>query len=258
MTDIFEEDKFVKFFVVSDVHSGYTEMKKALDDAGFDPNNHDHLFVSCGDNFDRLDESQRVLNYLMSLPRKILVRGNHEDLMQNLFVTRDPHSHDYHNGTVKTIDDLAPNILSTYRRIGQVEKLLTPLFDQMVDYFETEHYIFVHSWLPTTFDFEKRRNVIMNDWRNADKEEWEDARWGNPFVLARETGNPTGKTIVFGHWHTSWMWNIKTGCGEFAKSSIFDPVIDTDDNYIGIDACVAYSGKVNCIVLEDNLREGSL
>ena len=45
-----------KYFVCGDVHSFYTYLKEALDNAGFDLNNDDHVFVSCGDLFDRGDE----------------------------------------------------------------------------------------------------------------------------------------------------------------------------------------------------------
>ena len=45
-----------KFFVTSDIHSGYTPLKKALDEKGFDPNNETHWLVVCGDCFDRLGE----------------------------------------------------------------------------------------------------------------------------------------------------------------------------------------------------------
>ena len=34
-----------KFFVTSDIHSFYTPLKKALDEAGFDPNNKEHLTI---------------------------------------------------------------------------------------------------------------------------------------------------------------------------------------------------------------------
>ena len=36
-------------FVVSDIHGHYTEMKKALEEAGFCEEKDDHVFVSCGD-----------------------------------------------------------------------------------------------------------------------------------------------------------------------------------------------------------------
>ena len=42
-----------KLFVVSDVHSFYNHLIKALNEKGFDKNNPDHWFVSCGDLLDR-------------------------------------------------------------------------------------------------------------------------------------------------------------------------------------------------------------
>lgn len=38
-----------KYFVVSDVHSYYKELMKALNENGFDKDNPSHVFVSCGD-----------------------------------------------------------------------------------------------------------------------------------------------------------------------------------------------------------------
>ena len=43
-------------FVVADVHSFYDEMIAALDGAGFDPANPDHIFVCLGDLLDRGDK----------------------------------------------------------------------------------------------------------------------------------------------------------------------------------------------------------
>ena len=36
-----------KYFVVADIHSFYDEFMKALNDAGFDINNEDHILISC-------------------------------------------------------------------------------------------------------------------------------------------------------------------------------------------------------------------
>ena len=71
----------IKFFCFSDVHSHYSYLKEALDKAGFDPNNKNHWIISCGDELDRGDESKQVIEYLLSLPRKIIIRGNHTDLV---------------------------------------------------------------------------------------------------------------------------------------------------------------------------------
>ena len=96
-----------KFFVTSDIHSFCTPLKKALDKKGFDPNNEDHWLVVCGDVFDRGDESKEVLYFLMSLERKILVKGNHEWLLEQCVneISRGvvPGRHHFSNGTIKTI-----------------------------------------------------------------------------------------------------------------------------------------------------------
>ena len=42
-----------KIFAVSDIHNEYDALIDALNEAGFDENNPDHLLVSIGDAFDR-------------------------------------------------------------------------------------------------------------------------------------------------------------------------------------------------------------
>lgn len=50
-------------FAVSDIYSHYTLLKAALDQAGFDPKDPNHLLVCCGDSFDRGTENEAVLKY---------------------------------------------------------------------------------------------------------------------------------------------------------------------------------------------------
>lgn len=95
-------------FTVSDIHSFYTPMKKALDEAGFEPGDPNSLLVVCGDLFDRGNESQRVLDYMLSVPNKVLVKGNHSTLFQDFIERGYPLSYDWHNGTADTILSLAP------------------------------------------------------------------------------------------------------------------------------------------------------
>ena len=96
----------MKLFCVSDVHSFYTPLKKALDEAGFEKDNPSHYLVSCGDAFDRGSESEEVLHFLMSLERKILVKGNHDSLLEELCMREFPYNHDISNGTVRTVNSL--------------------------------------------------------------------------------------------------------------------------------------------------------
>ena len=138
-----------KFFVVSDIHSFYTPLKKALDEKGFDPNNEDHWLVVCGDAFDRGPESEEVLHFLMQLERKILIRGNHEDLLEECCMREFAYSHDNSNGTRKTIQDIGGmGYGRPFDECCQITLNKTQAYrDQLVNYFETQNYIFVHGCL---------------------------------------------------------------------------------------------------------------
>ena len=244
-----------KLFVTSDTHGYYVPLRKSLDEAGFDPNNKNHWLISCGDCFDRGPDSVKLLKYLMSLERKILIKGNHDILLKDLCEREFPYSHDKHNGTTRTVQDIsgkhsaydfaeACNI--TLKKTKRYRELL-------VNYFETRNYIFVHSWIPT--NVEDNTLTWMENWRNANDVEWEKAMWGNPFRRWQEGLNKTGKTIVFGHWHCSTGHSIASDgqISEFEDDAIWEPFIH--DNIIGIDRCTAYTGEVNVLVLEDDFLE---
>lgn len=256
----------MKYFVVSDVHSFYTPLKTALDNAGFDPENENHTLISCGDLFDRGAESEQVLNYIMSLPRKILVRGNHESmLMELVFRKRTAEACDQHNGTIKTIFDLggafkkgfADDYKNNMYLIRRNEKLLE-YFSLLVDYYETNNYIFVHSWVPTTRD--QDGNITYLNYKDASAQNWEEARWVNPFmeyIYMRDMGESLGKTIVFGHWHTAEGHarfhndGIANITPRHYKNGFNNCDIFHEEGIIGLDACTVISGKVNCLVIED-------
>lgn len=238
-----------KFFVCSDIHSFYTPLKKALDEKGFDPHNEDHWLVVCGDCFDRGDESCVLLKYLMQLERKILIRGNHDNLLEECCMREYPQWHDASNGTKKTIEDIGGasvgrpfdecclrtwNITAAYRSL-------------LVNYLETQNYIFVHSWIPT------RCGGYDAYWRKANQDRWNDVMWENPFDLADFGLNQTGKTIVFGHYHTSYARAVNENKPEWGNDADFS--IYYGDKYIGLDGCTAYSGQVNVLVLEDEFLE---
>ena len=65
-----------KYFIVSDTHSFYTPLKESLDKVGFDINTPDHIFILCGDLFDRGSESLEIYEFVKSIPkeRRILIK----------------------------------------------------------------------------------------------------------------------------------------------------------------------------------------
>lgn len=245
----------MKLFVISDVHSYFDEMIQALNKAGFDKNNDEHYLISLGDEFDRGTQSNEVFKYLISLPRAIFVKGNHLDLLVKCCERGYPLPHDKHNGTTMTIWDMGCGKDFEDRCISTFEKI-RPFLNKTVNYFETANYIFVHSFIPVINKdglpghYTRSRRFEFNpDWRNADQEDWDAATWGNPFDMAEKGLNQTGKVIVFGHWHCSTGWAKAEGREEFGDDAKFDPYYG--DGFIAVDACTAYSGKVNVLVLED-------
>lgn len=99
----------MKYFITSDLHSFYTPVKKSLDAVKYDSANKEHTLVILGDIFDRGDETVALYNFLKSIPqeRLILVKGNHEYLLDELLNKKLPDYHDYSNGTVKTCCHMA-------------------------------------------------------------------------------------------------------------------------------------------------------
>lgn len=251
-----------KLFVVSDIHSYYTPLKKALDVAGFDPNNEDHWLIVCGDAFDRGDESWEVLDFLLSLERKVLVKGNHDALLEECCMREFPYSNDKHNGTVKTINDIGgagygiPFDDCCRATWGRTK----PYRDLLVNYFETKNYIFVHGWIPTHIEYDGEGEhwyqqsttlTYMEDWRNANDDEWEYAMWTNGINAALDGIIEPGKTIVCGHWHCSYGHSIesKGAIGEFNSTAKWEPWYH--EGCIAIDRCTAHTREVNVLVLED-------
>lgn len=281
-----------KYFTISDIHSYYKEAMKALIGKGFDINNKEHIVIVCGDAFDRGDETLKVFDFLKDMKsqdRLIYITGNHEDLlfdcMSEISLGKTPGSHHFSNGTVKTICQFTgENEWIVYRPTND---LIQRMFDatqevrdfireNTVDYYELGNNIFVHSWIPCIADdnniyhSRKRYNSIDPIWnvKELDNtnlvrycEAWRGARWGNPFTQWKQGLYPEGKRIVFGHWHCSWGHShIDMKTPEYPQKNqplkweaAWKPWIK--ENAVGIDACCAYSGKINCVVFDE---EGNL
>lgn len=280
-----------KYFITSDIHSFYTPLIKELNKKGFDRLNPEHVLVVCGDVFDRGYETLEVYNFLRSLPKErlILIRGNHELLYLDLLKKSFPESYDFSNGTVRTFCQIAgfdEEVLESHywytkafresrddtldfinkyanrpsENWAQIKEIVAmhPVTKwlqskQWVNYWETENYIFVHSYIPLQQAikmFYVEDVGYREDWRNATDTEWEDAMWGCPWSKAKEGWNKTGKTIVCGHWHTSDFFNHLTK----QKKDTYDCPIFKSKKYklIGLDACTAASGKVNVLVLNED------
>ena len=253
----------MKYFVSSDIHSAYTLWMYALEKAGFEKDNCDHKIAICGDLFDRMDDTIKTYEFTKEMAqqdRLIYVLGNHEsllvDCMREIRCGRVPSRHHFHNGTVKTICQFCGEnewIVYDPTWRDRICKIMQPVLDfitdNCVDYAEIGDYILVHGWIPC---YEG-----LDDFREASVGDWERSRWVNGMEMWK---NPKcrveGKTIICGHWHCSYGWShIDQKYKEFPQPThkdfqhSFQPWIK--EGIIALDACCAYSKKLNCIVIEE-------
>ncbi len=257
----------MRYYITADVHSYYDELIKALTENGFFEDREPHKLIICGDLFDRGPEALKLQDFVLDLMGKdevILIRGNHEDLaldlMNDMIKGKNIGHHHYSNGTMYTVfqllkanyDDLSCN----QKKLGEDFSncpFVKTIIPSMVNYYETERYIFVHGWIPCVSILtspHERRYEFIEDWRNADEKAWDNARWTNGMEAAHGGIVEKGKIIVCGHWCTSFGHHFYEGDGgEFDDSSNFNPYYG--DGIIALDACTAFSKKTNCIIIEE-------
>lgn len=229
-----------KLFVVSDIHGHCTVLKDALDRSGFDRNNDDHLLVCCGDYFDKGEENVQVLDFFEGLKHKVLLRGNHEDMLLQMLNTGKIHPHQRINGTSQTLDnffgayriDPVDLTLELFGNTAPADRLCR-FINSTLDYYETKHYVFVHGWLPK----QGLKAATPNDWIQARCDNWIRNNNGTrPFP---------DKTLICGH--------MPTFCAEHLHIT---PYTEGDttfhaNGFIAIDAGTADSKKINVLVLEE-------
>ncbi len=248
----------MKYYVTADPHGYYTILNQALTESGFFEEAEPHKLIILGDLLDRGAEAYELQEFVLDLMGKdqiILIKGNHEDLFVEL-VTEDhgiAYRHHVTNGTFDTAIQLTgyDTTIAGLRNYDFADAAkrtpyYTKIIPAMMDYYETEHYIFVHGWIPC--NRERRGYSYYTDWRNAGLDEWEKARWYNGMDAALSCMEE--KTILCGHWHVSYGHARYEQKGtEFGPDADFSPYYGS--MVIALDACTAFSGKINVIILND-------
>ncbi len=256
-----------KYFITSDVHGFYSELTSELTRNNFLFGHKDHILVICGDVFDRGKEAKRMLKFLLELQKQdrlILIRGNHEDLMEDCLFQLEQRvnisMHHWSNGTVDTIEQLTGfskyDLICGLYNFREIKERMADYFElvsKAVDYFEIGDYILVHGWIPYILEDShcksgelsavlKPRFILAND-----KEMWDKARWLNGMKEANAGIIFPDKTIVCGHYHTGYGFKniLHTHLDEFDCFDIY-----RNKGIIALDSCVAYSHKLNILVLE--------
>lgn len=241
----------MRIFAVSDIHGHYTELKKALDNAGFDSSDPNHILICCGDCFDRGSENRMVLEYLNSLERKILIRGNHEDILENILECRQLDRVDIYNGADITVYEFFGD--ASTDRNGRINlsnhtNTLNDLKDflgSMYDFFETDRNVFTHAWLPIVRDDDK--SALHPDFKYAEKSQWHSARYYE-WVHALDSGlTLKDKAVVCGH---------RAACNAYKIDNSRDPddfsIFQTPE-VVAIDSLTVRTHKVNVYVTDDNI-----
>lgn len=248
-----------KYFIFSDVHSYYDILSSSLYRAGFSLKNPDHIIVSLGDLLDRGPDPIGCLNFVNSLPeeRKILIRGNHETLLDDLIRRKKDYSYDYTNGTIYTLFELSEEkCLDDFEKMCDSVKNSPYLIGYekcLRNYAEIGNNIFVHGWIPCSiFNHDHGDEYIFNEnWKTGD---WDTASWINGMEAWNQGVRIPGKTIYCGHWHASYGHSkIHKEGPEFdnrKSKANFKPFID--DGICAMDACTNYSHKINIEIIEDD------
>ena len=239
----------MKYFITSDIHSYFKVLDKELKKQGF--NKDKDTLITLGDNFDRGNESYEMFKFLSTLPNVILIRGNHEDLLEDLINRGFPLDYDFHNKTTKTIED----ILKEYSY-----KKYAPIYEKIEDFRETSFY----KWFKTVKWVDKVvfNNLILTHATcpNEDFSSWKESRWANPYY-----DRVKDKILICGHWFAwkgrDYKNNTMTLSIELdellkskeGKATIAKPFIDKD--LIMIDACTTLTKKCNVLIYDDETEE---
>lgn len=259
----------MKYFIVSDIHGFYTELKESLNAAKYNKRNKNHTLVILGDLFDRGSEAVELYEFLMTIPksRLILVRGNHELLFNKLLDKGYPDEHDFTNGTVGTFCQIAGEPIFGVEYLYAVDEFDGPSNEQIAHwvkvrdavknsdinkflqddkrwkwFFETDKYVGVHSTIPNTTD----GLLADTDWRKAHDKVWAECTWPKPTVAHNRV---SGKTIIAGHWNTNSLF--KDYYGEEHKPIYNEIYYNSKEHLICIDAgCFR---KLNYILMDFEL-----
>ncbi len=282
----------MKYFVASDIHSFFSIFKQALDEAGFDKKNDEHILIILGDLLDRGDETLETIKFIKSIPKKrrILIRGNHEYLFRDMVRRGKYLRHDNSNGTIKSLlnlnkeesmftFDYCINTKVTKDYIKWIES------DDWVNWYELdlpeEKFTFVHAFIPLSNKanlpayYAEPHNLEYNkDWRTTStQKEIEDSTWGCPWKLFDAGLFPEDRTLVCGHWHVGAddvsrsFWAHYSAMNLISEKKLTEEEIENNwsilsrsasrnyifrgEKIIALDACTAYSGKVNVMVIDE-------
>ena len=249
------------YFAFADPHGNYEALRTAITEMGYDAANPQHQLIGCGDYFGRAAQSSsdciNIWKYLTSpshANKPICIRGNHESILIDAIERRQLTEIDIYNGEHNTFASFLgryPNQVKRdcYLQFDAAKVMMNVGFYDWLKslpwYFETEHYIFTHGFVPFQWFGKKWKLSDLGDW------EWDTASWAKTpdyiWTLDRTHTN-VDKTVVFGHWRAKELNERFAGKWEEVDGDIY---VDKERKLIGLDTTTALSHKVGCVVIED-------
>ena len=119
-----KEGFYLKYFVISDIHSHYEAMITALEKHKYDEHNPNHHLLVLGDLFDRGKEAILVLEYLFRLnleEKATIILGNHDTFLLDFLQGKQDRSYFniIRNGFGETLQQLS-GIEALYENFKQI------------------------------------------------------------------------------------------------------------------------------------------
>ena len=249
----------MKYFVVTDIHDHYSLMMEALNKQGFNPECENHKLIVCGDAFYSGPEPGKMFEYLRNLRDKdklIFINGNHDrellESINNKFPQGRPGNKRCAEGVVEYITGKTG--LSNEELASECNKIgFTSFLDSAIPYYETDHYVFTHGFIP---DKNKKYNP---DWRKENKKSSFDLKDGMMLSMRYGIQEP-GKKIVFGHYSAARCYIMRNATSENWEKGLYKDVLKVPlkgfepfygDTFIALDQSVKKTGFINCIIIED-------
>lgn len=205
-----------KIFAIGDIHGSFDRLQDLIQKIPIDFATDTLVFI--GDYIDRGPGSVEVVEYLLDLKKRvpgiILLKGNHEDMLEKYLDGTDRFTY-LLNGGQNTLD----SYLSITDPSGSfpIPTDHIDFFKSLRLYYETEAYIFVHAGL--------RPKVPLAS------QETEDLLWiRDKFIYSKYN---FGKPVVFGH------------------TPLEKPLVES--NKIGIDTGAVYGNALTCVQLPDTI-----
>ena len=249
------------YFVFADPHGNYEALLAAITEIGYDAANPKHQLIGCGDYFGRAAQSNsdcvNIWRYLTSLHhtnKQICIRGNHESILIDALERRQLTETDIYNGEHNTFASFLgryPNQIKRdfYLQFDAAKVMINIGFLDWLEslpwYFETEHYIFTHGFVPLQWFGKNWELSKLEDW------EWNTSSWAKTpdyiWTLDR-THTKSDKTTMFGHWRANELNERFAGKWEEKDGDIY---VDKERKLIGLDTTTVLSHKVGCVIIED-------